>query len=308
MPDYGHELQFGYFLDPRSDDAQQTIQLAQQVDELGFDLIGIQDHPYVETHFDTYSLMATLLAVTKRVRVFPDVTNMQVRDAAIVAKAAATMDRLSGGRFELGIGGGAPFFHDRAVAMGASPMSAGETVTAMEEVIAVCRAYWSGKMDARVNGIFHQIAGIQGGPKPAHDIEIWVGASGPRMLKLIGQAADGWVIPLMQYMSPSVAAENSLRIDASARANGRDPGDIRRIYNCVGQFTDEVKSGASDDDIRIIGPVDHWIDRLTHQAVDFGFSSFLLIGPPNQQRLETFIKEVAPEVRKRVDKHRKNQE
>lgn len=307
MPDYGHEIQFGYFLDPRSDDAQQTIKQAQAVDEMGFDLIGIQDHPYVETHFDTYSLIATLLAVTDRVRMFPDVTNMQVRDAALVAKAAATMDRLSDGRFELGIGGGAPFFHDRAVAMGASPMTARDTVTAMEEVIAVCRAYWSGKMDARVNGIFHQIAGIQGGPKPERDMEIWVGASGPRMLNLIGQAADGWVIPLMQYMSPAAAAENSLRIDESARSNGRDPADIRRIYNCVGQFTDEVKAGASDDDIRIIGPVDHWIDRITHQAVDFGFSSFLLIGPPDMKKLETFIKDVAPAVRERVAEHRKSQ-
>ncbi|TVR69451.1 MAG: LLM class flavin-dependent oxidoreductase [Sphaerobacteraceae bacterium] len=307
MPDYGHDIQFGYFLDPAIGDPEGTLQTARMVDEMGFDLIGIQDHPYIETHFDCYSLMAMVLAQTQNVRVFPDVTNMQMRDAALVANAAASMDQLSGGRFELGIGGGAPFFHDRAVAMGASPMSAGETVTAMEEVLAVCRAFWSGKADARVNGIFHQIAGTHGGPKPAHDMEIWVGASGPRMLDLIGQAADGWVIPLMHYMAPSVAASNSLLIDESARKNGRDPSDIRRIYNCVGQFTEEVKSGASDDDIRIVGPVDLWIDTLSHQAIDFGFSTFILIGPPNSSKLETFINEVAPAVRDRVQAHRNSQ-
>jgi alkanesulfonate monooxygenase SsuD/methylene tetrahydromethanopterin reductase-like flavin-dependent oxidoreductase (luciferase family) len=304
MPDYGHDIQFGYFLDPRADERVRTLETARELDRLGYDLIGIQDHPYIETHHETYTLMAMVLAITERVRVFPDVTNMQMRDAALVAKAAASMSLLSNGRFDLGLGGGAPFFHDRAVAMGASPMSAGDTVDGLEETIAVCRAYWSGTADARVNGVFHQLAGIQGGPNPGREIEIWVGASGPRMLNLIGQAADGWVIPLMQYMAPREAAEKSLMIDESARNHGRDPADIRRIYNCVGQFSDEVKAGSSDDDIRIVGPVDHWVDVLSHQAIDFGFSSFLLIGPPTGQKLDTFINEVAPAVRERVAQHR----
>jgi hypothetical protein len=249
-------------------------------------------------------MLATVLARPSHVGLFPDVTNMQMRSAAMVAKAAASMDLLSGGRFELGLGGGAPVYHDRAVAMGASPMSPGETVDALEETIAVARAFWSGQPDARVNGLFHRLAGVQGGPRPAHDIQIWVGASGPRMLRLIARAADGWIIPLMQYMSPANAAENSLIIDEAARDVGRDPADIRRIYNCIGQFTADIRSGTSDEDTRIHGPTGHWIDVLSHQAIDFGFSTFLLVGPPNRSRLETFISEVAPGVRKRVAEHR----
>jgi alkanesulfonate monooxygenase SsuD/methylene tetrahydromethanopterin reductase-like flavin-dependent oxidoreductase (luciferase family) len=304
MPDYGHELEFGYFLNPDATDPKGVLDTARYVDELGYDLLGIQDHPYVESHLETYSLISAVLAQTQQVRVFPDVTNMQMRQAPMVAKAAASMDLLSGGRFELGLGGGAPFFAEKAVAMGAMPMGPGDTVDGLEETIAVCRAYWSGKPDARVTGVFHQLAGIQGGPPPAHDIQIWVGASGPRMLRLIGQAADGWVIPLMQYMPPGQAAEKSLIIDEAARTNGRDPGDIRRIYNCIGGFADEAKSGMGDGDTKITGPVDHWVEVLTHQATDYGFSTFLLIGPPNPEKLRTFINEVAPRVEERVAEQR----
>jgi alkanesulfonate monooxygenase SsuD/methylene tetrahydromethanopterin reductase-like flavin-dependent oxidoreductase (luciferase family) len=141
---------------------------------------------------------------------------------------------------------------------------------------------------------------VQGGPPPAHDMEIWVGASGPRMLRLIGQAADGWVIPLMQYMPPGKASGNSLIIDEAARAIGRDPADIRRLYNCIGSFDTEASSGLNDEDTRIAGPPDHWVDVLTHQALDYGFSTFILIGPPNPDKLRTFINEVAPRVKERV--------
>jgi alkanesulfonate monooxygenase SsuD/methylene tetrahydromethanopterin reductase-like flavin-dependent oxidoreductase (luciferase family) len=305
MPDYGHSLEFGYFLNPDASNPKVTVDTARFIDELGYDLIGIQDHPYVAEHLDAYALLATVLAVTERVRVFPDVTNMQMRDAALVAKAATSMDRLSGGRFELGLGGGAPFFADKAVAMGASPMSPGDTVDGLEETIAVCRALWSGAPDARVRGVFHQLTGVQCGPPPAHDMNIWVGASGPRMLKLIGQAADGWVIPLMQYMPPGKAAENSLIIDEAARAIGRDPAGIRRLYNCIGSFDTEATFGLGAEDTKIVGPPDHWVDVLTHQALDYGFSTFILIGPPNPGKLRTFIDEVAPQVKERVNSQRR---
>jgi alkanesulfonate monooxygenase SsuD/methylene tetrahydromethanopterin reductase-like flavin-dependent oxidoreductase (luciferase family) len=307
MPDYGHDIQFGYFLNPDASDPQGAIDTARYVDELGYDLIGIQDHPYVPDHLDAFALIATVLAVTERVTVFPDVTNMQMRDAALVAKAAASMDQLSRGRFELGLGGGAPFFADKAVAMGAIPMSPGDTIDGLEETIVVCRTLWSGQPNARVTGVFHQLTGVQGGPPPAHDMDIWVGGSGPRMLKLIGQAADGWVIPLMQYMPPRQLREKNQIIDESVRANGRNPADVRRIYNCDGQFADEVKSGASDDNTEIVGPVEHWVEILTNHATELGVSAFLLTGPPSPEKLRTFINEVAPQVKERVARHRQEQ-
>jgi alkanesulfonate monooxygenase SsuD/methylene tetrahydromethanopterin reductase-like flavin-dependent oxidoreductase (luciferase family) len=135
-------------------------------------------------------------------------------------------------------------------------------------------------------------------------LQIWVGAGGPRMLRLIGRTADGWVIPLMRYMTPRQAAENSLIIDEGARAAGRHPSQIRRIYNCTGEFTESAPAPASDDDRKISGPIDHWIDVITHQVLDFGFSTFILFGPPDRNYLETFIQRVAPGVRERVSDRR----
>src|SRR5262245_45637650 len=107
MPDYGHDLQFGFFLDPSTGDPRRTLEIAQIIDELGYDLIGIQDHPYQQKHFDAMALIAYILGQTEKVRVFPDVANLPLRLPAMLAKQAATLDQLSGGRFELGLGASA---------------------------------------------------------------------------------------------------------------------------------------------------------------------------------------------------------
>jgi alkanesulfonate monooxygenase SsuD/methylene tetrahydromethanopterin reductase-like flavin-dependent oxidoreductase (luciferase family) len=300
MPDYGHELEFGYSLVPDTSNPKGVLQTARYLDELGYDVIGVQDHPYFESRLEAYSVIAMILAQTERVRVYPNVTNIQMRHAAIIAKAAASLDQLSDGRFEMGLGAGAPHFADQAIAMGAMPLSVGDRVDALEETIAVCRAYWSGKPDARVTGVFHQLAGIQGGPVPAHDIEIWIGAARRRMLRLVGRTADAWVIPLMRYVVPGKAASRNATIDEAARDIGRDPADIRRMYGVLGRFADEAISGMGDEDSEIVGPVDHWVDVLTHHAVDFGFSTFSLSGTPSPEETRLFINEVAPRVRERV--------
>src|SRR5438105_15958384 len=75
-------------------------------DELGFDLVGIQDHPYQRRFFDTWTLLTAIAMRTERITVFPDVANVPLRPPAMLAKAAATLDILSDGRLELGLGAG----------------------------------------------------------------------------------------------------------------------------------------------------------------------------------------------------------
>ena len=89
---------------------------ARRADELGLDLIGIQDHPYQRRYLETWALIADLIARTERIRFFPDVANLPLRWPAMIAKQAATLDVRSGGRFELGLGSGA--FWDAIGAMG----------------------------------------------------------------------------------------------------------------------------------------------------------------------------------------------
>ena len=298
MPDYGHEIEFGYFLVPDAGDPEGVLETARLADRLGYDLLAVQDHPYQRAHLDALALLGVILAQTERIRVFQDVGNLPLRPPAVFAKAAATLDLLSGGRFEAGLGGGG--FLDAARAMGAPALTPGESLEALEEAVAILRAFWSGARSLRFDGPHYRLEGARPGPAPAHQIGIWLGAAKPRALALTGRVADGWAAPLMNYMPPAATAEAQAIIDRAAREAGRDPRDVRRIYNMSGAFTAAAPAPASDSDEAIVGPPQHWEEVLTHFALDLGFSTFLLIAPPDPDMLRTFIEDVAPKVRERV--------
>ena len=167
------------------------------------------------------------------------------------------------------------------------------------------RAMWSGeRRGLRFEGRYYELAGVHPGPAPAHPIEVWIGANMPRALALTGRVADGWVSPLMSYKPPREAAQANLAIDRAAREAGRDPRAIRRIYNVQGAFTSTSQGPAADTDQGIVGPPEHWVEVLTHLALDIGFGTFVLATPPDPQTLATFIEDVAPRVRERVAERR----
>ena len=247
MTDYGHELEFGYFLIPDANDPRGVLETPRLADRLGYDLLAVQDHPYQPAHLDTFALLGAILAQTERVRVFQDVGNLPLRRPATFAKAAATLDLLSGGRFEAGLGGGG--FLQAAHAMGAPALTPGESLEALEEAIVILRACWSTAGVLRFHGRHYQLDGARPGPKPAHEIGIWLGAAKPRALA----------------------------------------------------FTPAAPEPARDTDRSIVGPPDHWAEMLAHLALDLGFGTFILLAPPEPDTLRTFIEEVAPEVRQRVE-------
>src|SRR3982074_745997 len=115
--DYDHSLEFGYFLIPDAGDPQGVRETARLAGRLGYVLLAVQDHPYQPAHLDTLALLGVILGQTEQIRVFQDVGNLPLRPPAVFAKAAATLDVLSGGRFEAGLGAGA--YLDAARAMGA---------------------------------------------------------------------------------------------------------------------------------------------------------------------------------------------
>ena len=301
--DYGNPLEFGYFLVPDAGDPLGVLETARLVDGLGYDLIGVQDHPYQARHLDTSSLLAAILAQTSSVRVFAAVGNLPLRPPAVFAKAAATLDLLSGGRFELGLGAGG--YLEAAHAMGAPALTPGESLAALEEAVAVMRAMWTGEgRGLRFDGRHYQLEGVHRGPAPTHPIQIWIGANAPRSLALTGRVADGWVSPLMNYKPPREAAQGNLAIDRAAREAGRDPRELRRIFLVPGSFASASQGPATDSDQTIVGPPEHWVVVLTHFALDLGFGTFLLVAPPDPDTLTTFIEDVAPSVRERVAERR----
>jgi len=287
--DYGRDLKFGVFASPEASKLDETLALCEFVDSAGLDLVGIQDHPYQRRFLDTWALMAAVLTRTSQVHVFPDVASLPLRPPAMLAKAAASLDVMSGGRFELGLGAGA--FWDAIVAMGGPRRSPGEAGRALAEAIDVIRLMWSDQRSVRYDGEYYQLAGVHPGPQPAHKVGIWLGVGGPRMLALTGRAADGWV-PSSAYAPPDVLPELHARIDRAAAAAGRDPATIRRIYNIFGTITDGDSRGPFD------GPPQQWIDKLSALALNGGMDTFLFGAQGDDlAQVRRFAEEVVPGVR-----------
>lgn len=280
---------FGAFLMPEADRYAATLEQARLCDEVGLDLVGIQDHPYQRHYLDAWTLLAALAVQTSRVRVFPDVANLPLRQPAVLAKAVASLDVMTGGRVELGLGAGG--FWDAIWAIGGPRRAPGEAVAALEEAIQVIRLMWSDERAVRFAGEHYQLRGVHPGPAPAHPIGIWVGAAGPRMLRLIGRLADGW-IPSSSYIPPERLPELQARIDEAAQEAGRDPATIRRIYNVSGRITSGASLGFLD------GPADQWVDELTGLAREHRMDTFVFwpSESPGEQ-LRRFAEEVVPRVR-----------
>ncbi len=212
----------------------------------------------------------------------------------MLAKAAASLDVLSGGRVEIGLGAGA--FWDAIEAMDGPRRSPGEAVRSIEEAIEVMRLIWS-EDRLRFDGEFYSLKGMRPGPRPVHEIGIWVGAYGPRMLNLIGRLADGWV-PSLAYTPPEKLPELQGRIDEAAQEAGREPKEIRRVYN-VGGRIGEGHRGLLD------GPAEHWVEELTRFALELGMDTFIYWPSEDHVRqVELFAGEVAPAVREATERSR----
>ncbi|HET7273192.1 MAG TPA: LLM class flavin-dependent oxidoreductase [Rubrobacter sp.] len=291
MTDYGRDLEFGVSVEPLADPPDWAAHVAKAVDKVGLDLVGIQDHPYQRRFLDTWTLISTLVPITERVRFFPDVANLPLRPPAMLAKAAASLDVLSGGRIELGLGAGA--FWDAVVGMGGPRRSPGEAVRSVEEAIQVMRMVWSEERSLRFEGEFYSLKGMRPGPHPVHDIGVWIGAYGPRMLNLIGRRADGWV-PSFGYSPPQRLPEMQKRIDEGAREAGREPKEIRRAYNLSGTIG-TAGEGPLD------GPASRWVESLTGFALEHGMDTFIYWpSQDHEQQIEVFANEVVPAVREAV--------
>nr|BFE78009.1 hypothetical protein GCM10020093_006100 [Planobispora longispora] len=233
MPDYGHDLRFGSFITPQNRRPDAVTELALLSERAGLDLVTFQDHPYQPGFLDTWTLLSWVAARTERVHLAGNVLNLPLRNPAVLARSVASLDLLSGGRIELGLGAGA--FWDAIEAMGGRRLTPGQSIEALGEAIDVIRGLWDAgeRRLLRVDGAHHPVNGAKRGPAPAHDVPIWLGAYKPRMLRLVGAKADGW-LPSLGYLQPEDIPAGNKVIDEAAGEAGRDPREIRRLLNLVG--------------------------------------------------------------------------
>jgi alkanesulfonate monooxygenase SsuD/methylene tetrahydromethanopterin reductase-like flavin-dependent oxidoreductase (luciferase family) len=285
--DYGHPIEFGLFITPTAERTSQVLELAEQAEALGLDLVAIQDHPYQRRFLDTWTLLSAIGARTRSIRVAPDVACLPLRPPVMLAKAVASLDVITEGRVELGLGAGA--FWDAIAGAGGPRRTPRQAVDALVEAIEILRGIWAGGPFS-FTGQHYQVPGTKAGPVPAHPVGIWLGAYGPRMLRVTGQLADGW-LPSLGSRDPAELGVMNAQIDEAAAGVGRDPKAIRRLVNIHGSFGDraELLRGSPAD----------WAEQLSDLALAFGMSIFILsTDDPDQAR--RYAEEVAPRVRELV--------
>ncbi len=290
MTNYDRPLEFGVSLAPSASELDVIFPAVEAADN-GLDLLGVQDHPYQRRFVDTMVLLAAITQRTERLRVFPDVACLPLRPPAILANEAASIDIMSGGRFELGLGAGA--FWDAIAGMGGPRRSPGEALAALEEAVEVIRLMWSGDRGLRYEGDHYSISGIHSGPVPAHDIEIWFGVYGPRACHLLGRVADGWIPSLGRSSLEELDSRHEI-IDEAAVEAGRDPAAIRRLLNIGGAITNGPTGGSLN------GPPDQWVEKMTDLTRNHGFDTYIFWPEDDPlDQIPRFV-EVANQVRESV--------
>lgn len=298
---------FGISIHPAATDFRREIMLARYADTAGLDVISIQDHPYKGDFLETWTLLAVIGAQTERIRLVPNVANLALRPPALLGKAAATLDLLTGGRVELGLGTGA--FWDAIVSYGAARRRPGEAVTALAEAIPLMRLLWQPFIPGeKINfaGQYAHLHDAEPGPAPAHPIPIWVGALGPRLLNVTGRLADGWIISSPRYPAETLAPMHD-KIDAGAREAGRDPAAIRRWYNVVGEIvppgqhaTTTARPGVT------VGDVGDWVAEIMRYYREFRMDTFVFrtTTQENAEQARLFAEEVVPAVKRAIARPR----
>jgi alkanesulfonate monooxygenase SsuD/methylene tetrahydromethanopterin reductase-like flavin-dependent oxidoreductase (luciferase family) len=263
---------------------------AAMAEGLGFDFVSINDHLHGSSPtFETWTLLSWLAAGTSRIRVATRVLGVPYRHPAVVGKMAETLQRLSGGRLILGLGGGA--FDDEFRGFGLGVRSPRDKVDGMEEAIRIMRGLWS-ETEFTFQGRLYRTEGARLEPKPSRPIPIWLGSYGPRALAVTGRLADGW-IPTFELAPPERVTVMRDRVLEAAREAGRDPEGITCVYNL------DIRVGEDTAEPTVVsGSPQVLVERLTG-FLELGFSALNLIpwGPDHTEQMERLGREVIPGVR-----------
>jgi alkanesulfonate monooxygenase SsuD/methylene tetrahydromethanopterin reductase-like flavin-dependent oxidoreductase (luciferase family) len=263
---------------------------ARHAEALGFDLVTMMDHlPGSRPTFETWTEMTWVAAATERILVGSNVLGMPYRHPAVTAKMAETLQRLSGGRVVLGIGGGGS--NAEFAAFGLPVRRPKEKVDAFEEGVEIIRRLWAGG-PVTIRGEHYSVQDAEISPTPEPPIPLWFGVYGPRSLRLAGRLADGW-LPSYRFAPPDRWGMGRDRIRRAAEEAGRDPDALDFAYN-IGVRVDER---AEQRPGMIAGPPDKVTEELAAiLALGVTFPVIWTAGEGVEQR-ERLAAEVLPKIR-----------
>jgi F420-dependent oxidoreductase-like protein len=287
-------------------------------EELGYDWASVFDH-YIPISgsaegaiYDSFTWLAAMAASTSRIRCGIIVTNLLWRNPGVLAKIATTIDHVSAGRLELGLGAGAAGVE--VTQFGVPAGSLGERMDRLDETIQILRALWTQRR-TDFDGRHYRIVDAIAEPKPLQEhLPIWVGGMGERRtLRIIAERADGW-----NAFAPSLELYKSKLdvLEAHCKAVGRDPGEIRKqivIQTMLGADPKEVADRTAEEGygteiakVRLSPPgipsltctPEQLIEHLK-SFVDLGVRDILLLArpPADVRTMELFATQVAPALR-----------
>ncbi|MCP5026285.1 MAG: LLM class flavin-dependent oxidoreductase [Actinomycetia bacterium] len=207
-------------------------------DAAGMDWISVWDHIYEAPpaggtidHFEAVSTLGALCADTTNARIGCLVFYVGYRNPALLAKTASTLDHISNGRFELGIGGG--WHEQEATAYGYDFPPVGKRLDMLEEAAPLIRSLLDEERTT-FDGTWFRTADASNRPRPVQGrLPLWIGGKGEkRTLPLAARYADGWNAA---YVSAAEFGRLNGVLDEACERQGRDPGTIKRGINL--QFT-----------------------------------------------------------------------
>jgi len=270
--------------------------MARLAEQVGFDGVWYGDHLLYRADdgtergpWEAWTTLAGLAAVTERVTIGPLVAATAFHSPAMLAKQAATVDEISGGRLVLGLGAGwnevefraFGFPHDRPVSR-------------FEEAFTIIRTLLrDGEID--FHGEYHtaeRCALVPPGPRPGGP-PLMIGSTGERMLRITLPYVDSWNVWYARYgNTPEALAPVIERVDAACRAAGRDPGDVEATAAVLVMYPEgggrlAGDSGRNDPVVPVRGSADDIADALRSFARVGAAEVQLVLDPITLQSIES---------------------
>ena len=295
------EVAFGFGAHHDIADGPELLRTTQQADRDGLDIFSLSDHPYFGERLDAYAAIGFLLGRTERIAGLANVTNLPTRPAPMLARTVTSLSALSGGRVVLGMGAGGLW--DRIGDMGVPRLAPGAAVDAFEEAIGLVKSLSGGGPAVTHRGRYYRVEQID--PAPVTAPAVWTGSVGPKSLAATGRVADGWIPGhAADWRSPRYRASRPV-IDDAAAAVGRQPREIRTIFNLPGRITERPLAAPRDDDGRWVGgSAGQWAEELTAAVLEHDASGFILFSPgggaPDIVSLGRWACEIVPAVREAI--------
>ena len=288
-------MKLGIHAGPQDLTMEELKRLWRTGDENGFDWVSVWDHFYANPLqdrnnpcFEGVAAMSGLATYTSNVRVGCLVFCALFRNPGVLAKAGVTIDHLSGGRADMGIGAG--WFEEEFREFGYGFPPLGKRFDQLEEALQIISTLWRGE-EVNFKGEYYDMQGAVCSPAPL-GLRLWIGGRGKaRTVGLAAKYADGFNMP---YVTPETAADRLQRLSAACEAIGRDPAELDTSVN-LGFYMNSDRAPDINPEGSLTGSVQEAVDRIG-RFKDIGIQGVnIAFRPPiDWDNLQLYIEEVMP--------------